>query len=250
MLRRLFGWMAGAALQGLGRGRAAALIAGSARRLAGRLEPGEALRFLFDLDSRLYALQTNEAVAYGGGLHTRHRHTCYHDFFAERITPDETVLDIGCGNGAVACDIAVRTGARVTGIDLSAENIRQARQRACPAGMTFLHGDVLRELPGDHYDVVILSNVLEHLEERSAFLKRVQHAATPERFMVRVPLFERDWRVPLKKELGVEWRLDPTHCTEYTLESFRQEVEAAELDVVHLEVRWGEIWCELRAVPE
>jgi len=65
-----------------------------------------------------------------------------------------------------------------------------------------------------------------------------------QRFLLRVPLFERDWRVPLKKELGVEWRLDSTHENEYTLESFQEEIQEAGLKIQYLEVRWGEIWCE------
>jgi hypothetical protein len=73
----------------------------------------------------------------------------------------------------------------------------------------------------------------------------VQESVHPERILIRVPLFERDWRVPLKKELGVEWRLDDTHETEYTLESFASEMQEAGLAVKHLEVRWGEIWVEL-----
>jgi hypothetical protein len=58
--------------------------------------------------------------------------------------------------------------------------------------------------------------------------------------LLRVPSFERDWRVPLKQELGIDYRLDPTHFTEYTLESFAQEVGSAGLRVVHQECRWGE----------
>ena len=67
----------------------------------------------------------------------------------------------------------------------------------------------------------------------------------PSRFLIRVPVFERDWRVPLKRELGVEWRLDPTHETEYTLESFEKEMAAAGLRITYQEVRWGEIWAEV-----
>jgi hypothetical protein len=44
--------------------------------------------------------------------------------------------------------------------------------------------------------------------------------------------------------LGVEWRLDNTHETEYTLESYFEEMAAAGLCIVHQEVRWGEIWSE------
>jgi hypothetical protein len=97
------------------------------------------------------------------------------------------------------------------------------------------------------YDVVVLSNVLEHLHGRPEFLKKVQKLTQAKRFFIRVPLFERDWRVPLKKELGVEWRLDPDHKTEYTLYSFANDVKDAGLQIEHLEVRWGEIWSELQA---
>jgi hypothetical protein len=62
--------------------------------------------------------------------------------------------------------------------------------------------------------------------------------------LIRVPNFERDWRVPLKQELGIEWRLDPTHETEYTLDSLAQELTAADIDIRFQVVRWGEIWTE------
>jgi hypothetical protein len=89
--------------------------------------------------------------------------------------------------------------------------------------------------------------VVEHLEHRPEFLKGVIHAVQPSRLLLRVPVFERDWRVPLKKELGIDYRLDPTHFTEYTLESFAAEMDQARLKITHQEVRWGEIWAE--AVP-
>lgn len=210
-----------------------------------RLSPAEALRFLFRLDAALYSLQGPLAVAYGGGVHTKHRHTSYHDFFVERIKKGERVLDIGCGLGAVANDLAERSGAIVDGIDLSEVNIAEAKRRFVHANLRFFVQDALTLEPKEKYDVVLLSNVLEHLNGRPEFLKRIQKLSGAKRLFVRVPLFERDWRVPLKKELGVEWRLDPDHKTEYTLESFSDDIHEAGLSVKHLEVRWGEIWSEL-----
>ncbi len=139
-------------------------------------------------------------------------------------------------------------GAYVVGIDLNPDNIAHARQRYAHPGVEYRLGDVAQELRDGPFDVVILSNILEHLPQRPAFLRRVQEVAGPSRLLIRVPLFERDWRVPLKKELGIEWRLDPTHKTEYTLESFAEEMAAASLRITYQEVRWGEIWAE--AVPD
>lgn len=214
---------------------------------AAELPSDDALRFLFRLDNYLYHLQGVYAVQYGGGTHTKHRHLNYHDFFVARIQRGEHVLDIGCGMGAVAYDIAARAGAMVTGMDILEKNIAYARQHYAHPQVTYLVGDALRGLPETSapVDVVILSNVLEHLPDRANFLRHVQQTVKPARMLIRVPLFERDWRVPLKKELGLEWRLDDTHETEYTLESFRAEILDAGLVVRHLEVHWGEIWSEI-----
>lgn len=208
----------------------------------------EGLRFLMDLDSRLYPVQSNLAVANSpSDLHPKHRLTRYHDFFCARVSANERVLDIGCGVGALAHSLASRTGAKVTGIDLNGKSIAFAKERHQHADLTFREGDALTDLPGEEFDVAVLSNVLEHIEDRPGLLRKAQEMVRPKRWLIRVPLFERDWRVPLKREIGVEWRLDPTHFTEYTLESFHEEMAAAALEITHLEVRWGEIWSELRS---
>lgn len=212
---------------------------------ARELAPADGLRFLLSFEADLYPEQGRLAVAYGGGVHPKHRHMRYHDFFVERIGPGEGVLDLGCGIGAVAYDIAERCQATVVGIDLSPSNIAIAQERFLHARVTYLIGDILRDVPNERFDVVVLSNVLEHLPQRSAFLDRVRKLTLARRFLIRVPMFERDWRVPVKQELGVEWRLDDTHEIEYTLAEFAEETAAAHLQVSELLVRWGEIWARL-----
>lgn len=217
------------------------------RLVAGRaasLPPDKALSFLFRLDSVLYSLQGQKAVEYDHGVHPKHRHIRYHDFFVNRIGPGEHVLDIGCGIGALAYDIAERSGAYVLGMDLSPDNIAEAGRRFAHPRVEYRVGNALQGIPPGHFDAIVLSNVLEHLQERPAFLRKLQEEVGPLHFLIRVPLFERDWRVPLKQELGVEWRLDSTHATEYTLESFADELDNAGLRITHQELRWGEIWAE------
>lgn len=220
------------------------LLVTIATRRAKDLSPADGLRFLLSLEAALYPMQGQLAIAYGSGIHTKHRHI-HHDFFVSRISEGEKVLDLGCSNGVLDYDIAHRAGAYITGLDLNAANIAVARERYAHSRVEYRVGDARYDLPQGPFDVVILSNLLEHLGDRSAFLRRVQEVVRPSRFLIRVPLFERDWRVPLKKELGVEWRLDPTHETEYTLESFDEEMTASRLRIKHREVRWGEIWAEV-----
>lgn len=214
-------------------------------RRARRMRPDAALRFMLDIDTRLYVEQGRQAVRYGNGVHTKHRHLRYHDFFVDRVRPGENVLDIGCGIGALAYDVAERSEADVTGVDYNAKNLEQARRQFSHDRVKYELADVEKNKLDVPCDVVILSNVLEHLPNRSVFLRQVVESTGAQRFLIRVPVFERDWRVPLKRELGIEWRLDDDHETEYLPEQFKREALDAGLSLAHFEVRWGEIWAEL-----
>lgn len=208
--------------------------------------PSGALKLLFQLDADIYELEGQMSCAYDNGIHTKHRHTRYHDFFVNRIGAGDRVLDVGCGIGALAFDIAEKSGAVVTGIDINEKNIAIAKDRFMHANTRFFLGDVVETNFQEKFDVVVLSNVLEHIEDRVSFLKKILHSVAPSRVLLRVPLFERDWRVPLKKELGLDYRLDSTHFIEYTHQEFVTEIESAGLGFSHYESCWGEIWAEAK----
>jgi len=214
------------------------------RALVHRLQAEKALRFLFAVERGIYPLLGLKAVEYGGGIHPKHRHTRYHDFFLSRITPGQRVLDIGCGSGILAYEIAEASQAQVTAIDLDEENIRTARRLYNHHRLQFIHGDVRETIPEGDFDVVVLSNVLEHLGDRVNFLRMIIDQTSAPRLLIRVPCYERDWRVPLMDELGLDSRLDPTHEIEYRQDVFQEELRAANLTVRQAEYKWGEIWCE------
>ncbi|TLY18984.1 MAG: class I SAM-dependent methyltransferase [Nitrospirae bacterium] len=205
-----------------------------------------AMRVLLRADDFLTKCINRLAIEYDGGVHVKHRLMKYHDFFVERISPGERVLDVGCGYGAVAYSVASRAGAVVVGIDLRAENIVKARQLFQHPNLSFLQGDVLQGLPKESFDVIMLSNILEHIEQRVEFLTILHERLSPQRCLIRVPMFNRDWRVPLREELAMSYFSDPTHYTEYTQESFEKEIRAAGLTITHLQINWGEIWAEVR----
>jgi 2-polyprenyl-6-hydroxyphenyl methylase / 3-demethylubiquinone-9 3-methyltransferase len=81
----------------------------------------------------------------------------------EWLGPDltgRTVLDLGCGGGLLAAPLA-RAGARVIGIDLSQASLRVALEHA---EACFVRGDVLHApLRADSFDIVLLADVLEHV---------------------------------------------------------------------------------------
>ena len=79
----------------------------------------------------------------------------------ERLPPAAEVLELGCGGGTGASpELAAR--ARLTGVDVSAEQVRRARRRL-PAAQ-FLQADILSlELPQASFEAVVAIFVLNHV---------------------------------------------------------------------------------------
>lgn len=212
--------------------------------------PDAALRRLYQLHDDLERIIAERAMAYGEGVHPKHDLTRYHDFFVERIGAQERVLDIGCGYGAVARAIArARPGATVAGIDIEAPLIEQARAADNPPNLSFVLGDATRTLPDGPWTTVVLSNILEHLEDRVGFLKALLAAQSPRVVLIRVPAFERSWHVPMRKKLGIFYFNDRTHFIEHTESEFREEIAAAGLEITEFRTVWGEIWAACRMAP-
>ena len=227
------------------------LVIEEIKRRMEHLSPQEALKFIFDLDSKLYQLEGQAAIRYGGGLHTKHRHIKYHDFFIENISEGNRILDVGCGNGALAADIADNADTvSIYAIDLSQDNIDLAIEQYGRRNITYVCGDALEDLPDTNFDVIVLSNVLEHIEERENFLRLLKDKYNPAVFLIRVPCYDRDWRVPLKEELGLDYMLDVTHYIEYRYEQFEDEMRKAELYIESAKVNWGEIWAVVKPINE
>lgn len=82
-----------------------------------------------------------------------------------------SALDIGCGGGLLAEPLA-RMGAKVTGIDATPEAIAAARSHARNSGLEIDYRvtTIERFAPGKKYDLVIASEVLEHVADAESFL--------------------------------------------------------------------------------
>lgn len=204
----------------------------------------EGLKRLFQLDDSLRWFTDQIAILYGNGTHPKHRLMEYHKFFIQRISSSDRVLDVGCGIGAVAASVA-QSGATVVGVDMDAKNIDQAHKLYHHENIDFVHGDILTDPPNGPFDVIILSNVLEHIEGRIEILKELVRLYHPGKILVRVPMINRHWSVLLRKELGILYFMDPTHYIEYSEESFQQEINGAGLVLAYSQVIWGEIWAEV-----
>jgi len=88
------------------------------------------------------------------------------------------IIEIGCGTGSLLADLHPKRG---LGIDISENMIRIANARwAGRSELQFKVGEAERlELMGNDWDVIILSDVLEHLYDPAIAIKRFAQVFSP-----------------------------------------------------------------------
>ena len=97
---------------------------------------------------------------------------------AAAVSPGDRVLDVGCGNGQVARDLAAR-GARAVGIDLSRQMVARARELA-GEGAEFVEGDAqVHAFPDSGFDVVVSRFGAMFFADRKAAFRNLARATRP-----------------------------------------------------------------------
>jgi ubiquinone/menaquinone biosynthesis C-methylase UbiE len=91
--------------------------------------------------------------------------------------PNTHLLDIACGSGGPALALAARTGCKLTGIDIEAAGIAQAKDLSVALGLSevasFLVADCGQRLPFEEaaFDLVTCIDAILHLKDRYAALR-------------------------------------------------------------------------------
>lgn len=89
-----------------------------------------------------------------------------------RLSPGGTLVDLACGRGGYGLEIAARTGARLVGVDFSAEAVRQAREHARLLGATaeFRIGDLAATgLGAGSADAVLCVDAIQFAPQPDAY---------------------------------------------------------------------------------
>ncbi len=107
----------------------------------------------------------------------------YRHLVARAVANGPKVLELGCGEGNLAIELAHK-GLDVTAIDLSAERIDRAKQKAAqiqgPIQPTFLVGDLNTiNLDQQKFDCVVAHDSLHHILMLERLLDEVQNILKP-----------------------------------------------------------------------
>ena len=101
---------------------------------------------------------------------------------ALRLSPGGTLLDLACGRGGYGLEIAARTGARLVGVDFSAEAVRQAREQARRLGRAadFRVGDLSATgLDAGSADAVLCVDAIQFAPQQDAAYRELRRVLAP-----------------------------------------------------------------------
>lgn len=181
-----------------------------------------------------------------------------------KITPEMRILEIGCGEGGNLLPFS-KAGCSVTGIDISVNRIRQAKEFFAGenAAGNFINCDIFKAGNVEPvYDIVLMHDVIEHVHNKNEFLRVARdflkedgilfigfpawqmpfggHQQTiPGRFVSKLPFIHLLpvglYRSLLKafsvSEAKISELLDIKECR-VTIEMFRQKVAEEKLEIV------------------
>ncbi len=183
------------------------------------------------------------------GIHPKNIFNYRYEFFAENVSPEDVVIDIGCGTGLILNKIAsyIKEG---YGIDSDPKLVRHWKMSQRDGNVKFVQADLRKfDFTGFFreagYNVCILSHLLEHIEDPVAFLKRINAS----RLLICVPSQE-NWRTQLLIYLGLPYLSDTTHFREYTRAMLKDELVRAGYCVETMGFNAeGEIVCRAQKKP-
>jgi len=135
-----------------------------------------------------------------------------HDLLRELIqpVPNAAVLDVGCGDGDLAVDLAERS-MNVVGIDASSDMIAKARRRAAGSSVSFAIGGA-EALPfaTDTFDVVVSVTVLCFIERPADAVREMARVVRPGGVVVIADLGRWSTWAAIRRIKG--WRGSSTWC--------------------------------------
>jgi SAM-dependent methyltransferase len=141
--------------------------------------------------------------------------------FIRRTPGPASVLDAGCGSGYGSAELA-KTGAAVTGADISGEAVTYARERFGAQGIRFVEAPC-ESLPFETgaFDLVTAFEVIEHLERWREMLAEANRVLKPGGVLL-VSTPNRDYYTESRGEAGP----NPFHVHEFDYREFQDALAA------------------------
>jgi ubiquinone/menaquinone biosynthesis C-methylase UbiE len=152
------------------------------------------------------------------------------------VTEADTVLDVACGPGIVACAFA-SVAQHVTGLDLAPVMLEQARARQAERGLanlTWLCGDVARlPFPDDSFSIVVSRYAFHHFLAPGVALAEMRRVCRPSGRVVVADVTPEAEKLAAYDQF--EKLRDPSHAHALSLDSLKSLFESVDLRAMQVE---------------
>jgi SAM-dependent methyltransferase len=136
-----------------------------------------------------------------------------------------SVLEIGCGDGAILERLAsLGFGSEFTGLEISPSGVRKVQEKNIPGTQVQLFDGYEVPFAEKHFDLAILSHVLEHVEYPRKLIHEAARVA--KNVFVEVPL-EDNWK------LSTDFVFDSVgHINFYNIRTIRRLVQSCDMKIL------------------
>jgi len=168
-------------------------------------------------------------------------------FLLKNISNENTVLDLGCNLGDISFIIAEKAK-EVIGIDYNSFAIEKAKNIYVKDNLEFINKEALDYLKTNNkkFDILILSHILEHIEEPKDFLLTYKGFFT--KIYIEVPDFERYYLNKYRKDLKMDLIYsDNDHVSEFDRNEIQEMLKECNIEIIEEEFKYGvmKFWCKV-----
>lgn len=168
-------------------------------------------------------------------------------FILENINENDIVLDLGCHWGEIS-NLVAGKAKEVTGIDHNKKAIETAVQLHKRPNLKFVNREASEFLEENSakYNVLILSHILEHLDEPKEFLLNFKDYF--ERIYIELPDFDRYYLNHYRKDLDLSLIYsDDDHISEFDRNELKVILDECKIEVLKAEYIFGvqKLWCKV-----
>lgn len=169
------------------------------------------------------------------------------EFILDNIKSTDVVLDLGCNLGEITSLIAEKAKT-VIGIDYNKKSIEIAKQRHESPNLTFYTIEALEFLRKNSikFNVLILSHILEHLDNPKAFLSDFKDHF--ELIYIELPDFDRNYLNHYRQKMNLSLIYsDDDHITEFDRIELNNLLQECNIEVFKAEYKYGvqKLWCKV-----
>lgn len=151
------------------------------------------------------------------------------------------ILEVGCGDGSFAAQLAVKPGLEVWGVEMHKASALVASGKLHRVLAGEFEPMIDSQLPGNYFDCIIFNDVLEHFPYTDKVLMKIRKLLSAQGYVVAsIPNFRyvgNLWEIVVNKDFDYKDSgiLDYTHFRFFTQKSIRRMFSHAGYEVLKCE---------------